>query len=213
VLVLEAEAVELERRPGVAFEFGNHRLAAARIAAHRVDADGIVGRHETRIDKRPEQRHRTGRIASGIGNFARSPDLAGLVGREFGKTVHPIGRDAMRRGSIEHLGRRCTHSVDECRRLLRGRIREAKNDEVHLLHQRALGGGILALLRRDAFHRNIALPIEALADAQPRRSGLAVNEDDGLAGEGLGGRLGFRLGVGESHGLFLGSMIVLFRGG
>ena len=50
-----------------------------------------------------------------------------------------------------------------------------------------LAAGILALFLRDALHRDVALPVEALADAEPGRAGLAVDEDGGLRGGALRG--------------------------
>ena len=182
MLVLEAEAVEFEGRRGAVFEARDHRLAAARIAAHRIDGDGIVRRHQTGIDQRPQQRDRAGRIAAGIRDFPRGPDLVGLVRREFRKAVGPVGRDAKRRRGVQHLGRRGAHAVDQRDGLLRGIIRQAEDDEVHFLHQRALGAGILALVLGDAFHRDVVLQAEALANAEARRSGRAVDEHGGLRG-------------------------------
>ena len=105
MLVLEAEAVELEGRRGAVFETRDHRLAAAGIAAHRVDGDGIVGRQQAGIDQRPQQRDRAGRIAAGIGDLLARSDLVGLVRRQFRKAIGPVGRDAKRGRGIQHLRR------------------------------------------------------------------------------------------------------------
>ena len=73
------------------------------------------------------------------------------------------------------------HAVDQRDGLLRRIIRQAEDDEVDLLHQRALGGRILALFLGDAFHRDVVLQAEALANAEAGRAGLAVDEDGRLA--------------------------------
>ena len=176
MLVLEAEAIQFEGRRAAILKTRDHRLAAARIAAHRVDGDGIVRRHEARIDQRPQQRNAAGRIAAGIGDLPRGPDLVGLVRREFGKAVSPVAGDPKRRRRVEHLGRRSAHAVDQGYGFLRGIVRQAEDDEIHLLHQRPLGARILALLLGDAFHDDVVLQPKALLNAEPRRSGSAVNE-------------------------------------
>ena len=180
MLVLEAEAIQFEGRRAAILETRDHRLAAARIAAHRVDGDGIVRRQQAGIDQRPQQRNAAGRIAAGIGDFSRGPDLVGLVRREFRKAVSPVGGDPKRRRRVEHLGSRSAHAVDQGNGFLRGIVRQAEDDEIHLLHQRPLGAGILALLLGDAFHHDVVLQPKALLNAEPRRSGSAVNEHGGL---------------------------------
>src|SRR3954447_22704666 len=97
MLVLETQAVKLEGWATVSFEFGDHRLAAARITAHRIDGDRIVGRHETGIDEGPDQRHRTRGVAARIRDFPRGSDLADLIRCKLGKAVSPIERDTVRR--------------------------------------------------------------------------------------------------------------------
>ena len=158
----------------------DHRLAAARIAADRVDGDGIVRRHEAGIDQRPQQRHRAGRIAAGIGDFSRRLDLVGLIGREFRKTIGPVGSDPKRRRGVEHLGRLGAHAVDQRDGLFRGIVRQAEDDEIHLLHQRLLGAGILALLLGDALDRDVVLQPQPLGDAEARGAGRAVDEHGGF---------------------------------
>jgi len=44
----------------------DHRFAAARIAAHRVDGYRVVHRHQSGIHERPQQRHRARRIAARV---------------------------------------------------------------------------------------------------------------------------------------------------
>ena len=54
-------------------------------------------------------------------------------------------------------------------------------DEIHLRHQRALGGRILALVLGDAFHRDVALPVETFGNAEARRPGRASTNIAGRA--------------------------------
>ena len=129
-----------------------------------------------------------------------------LVRREFREAVGPVAGDAKRRRGIQHLGSPCPHAVDQRDGFLGGIVGKAEDDEVHFLHQRALRAGILALFLGDAFHRDIVLQVEALANAEARRSRRAVNEYGRPCG-GAGGRgLAVRpLCVGEGHGTFLPS--------
>ena len=209
MLVLEAEAIQFEGRRAAILKTRDHRLAAARIAAHRVDGDGIVRRQQAGIDQRPQQRNAAGRIAAGIGDFSGGPDLVGLVRREFGKAVSPVGGDPKRRRRVEHLGSRSAHAVDQGNGFLRGIVRQAEDDEIDLLHQRPLGARILALLLGDVFHHDVVLQPKPLRNAEPRRSGAAVNEHGGLGrgADGLVDGLGL-MAVGEGHGTVLSSWFV-----
>ena len=148
MLVLEAKAIEFEGRRRAVFETLDHGLAAARITAHRIDGDGIVRRQQPGIHERPQQRHRAGRIAARVRDFPRRPYLVGLVRREFRKAIGPVGGDAKGGRCVQHLGGGRSHAVDQRNRLSRGLIGQAEDDEVHFLHQRALGPRILALCPR-----------------------------------------------------------------
>ena len=65
---------------------------------------------------------------------------------------------------------------------LRSIVRQAEDDEIHLLHQRAFGARVLALVLGDAFHHDVALLAKALLNAEARRSGCAIDKDGGLRG-------------------------------
>ncbi len=206
MLVLEAEAIEFEGRRGAVFETFDHRLAAAGIAAHRIDADGVVRGHHTGIHERPQQRHRAGRITAGVRDFSRRPDLVGLVGREFRKTIGPVAGDPKGRRRIQHLGAGSSHAVDQRDRLARGVIRQAEDDEVHLLHQRALRLRILALVLGNVPEHDVVLQAQPLANAKARGPGCAVDEHGGLRRGAGGQRLALRLhGLGKGHGVVLQS--------
>ena len=193
--MLEAEPVELERRRSAALKTRDHRLAAAGISAHRVDGDGIVRRQQPGIDQRSQQRHRAGRITAGIGNLPCGLDLVGLVRRELGKAIGPVGRDAERGGGVEHPRPPRPHAVDQRDRFLCRIVRQTEDDEIDLLHQRPLGGRILALLLRDALHCDVVLQPQPLGDAEASGAGAAIDEHGRLL-DRAGGLL---MGFGETH--------------
>ena len=203
VLVLEAEPIELEGRRSAAFEVGDHRLAAAGIAAHRVDGHRIVIRHQAGVDQRPQQRDRAGRVAAGVRYLPRRPDPLRLLRLELGEAVGPAGRDAMRGRSVQHLRRRIAHAVDHRDSFARRRVRQAEDHQIHLLHQRALGGDVLALVRRDAFHRDVAQPLEPGQDAEPGRARFTVDEHGGLRETCTRGLALRPLDIGKGHGVLL----------
>ena len=177
MLVLEPETIEFERRCRAAFEIGDHRLAATRIAADGVDADRVVRRYQTHLDQRPQQRDAAGRIAAGIGDARGVGDRYSLSRRHFRKPVDPAGRDPVRRGGIEYLGAIGAKPVDERHRLLGGGVGQAEDDEVDFPQQRLLGGRILAQFRRQTLEHDTVEARESLADTKTGRACLAVDED------------------------------------
>ena len=127
----------------------DHRLAAARIAAHRVDGDGIVRRHEAGIDQRPQQRHRRRSDSSrGWRPFAPSgscrPDRARAP--ESRRPSRGATRNAVEASST--LGAAAPMLSISATVSLRGLVRQAEDDEVDLLHQRALGAAHPCACRR-----------------------------------------------------------------
>ena len=87
----------------------------------------------------------------------------------------------MRRRGVENARSGLAHAVDERRRLARRGVRQAQDDEVDGGEEIALRRRVLAALGGDALHGDAVDGAEALADAEPGRAGLAVDED------GLGG--------------------------
>src|SRR5258707_8778549 len=85
-------------------------------------------------------------------------------------------------------------------------VRQAEDHEIHLLHQRPLGAGVLALVFGNAFQHDVALLAQPLLNAKARRSGCAIDKDGGLSG----GADRMRLGVGQGHGTFLSSVVAWF---
>src|SRR5271169_2295142 len=81
MLVFETERVKLEGWAAFTIMGLDHRSAAAGITADRAYRDRVVGRNEPRLDERPQQADGAGRVATGIGDFARQRDPARLIGR------------------------------------------------------------------------------------------------------------------------------------
>ena len=186
MLVLEAQTVKLEGRRAAVLETRDHGFAAAGIAAHRIDGDGIIRGHQAGIDQRPQQRDRAGRIAAGVRDLPRRLDFFGLIGRQFRKPVSPVRRDAKRGRGVQHLRRRGAHAVDQLDRLLGGVIRQAQDHEIDVRHQRLLRLRILALVVGNRCHRHVVLRAEPLGNAEAGGAGAAVDEYDGLL-RGSGG--------------------------
>ena len=188
-------------------KLGDHRLAAARIAAHRVDGDGIVRRHQARIDQRPQQRNAAGRIAAGIGDLPRGADLVGLVRRELRKAVGPVAarRETRSTRRAPWAPRLPMLSISATVSFAASSGRQRMTRSTSSISAR-LAAASLRFSCGDAFHRDVALQPRRSLNAEPRRSGLAVNEHGGLRrgdADGLG-----LLAVGEGHGTFLSSWFV-----
>ena len=177
VLVFEPEPVHLEHRGAPALELLDHFSAAAGITGDGVDRKPVVERDKPGIDQRPQQRDRTRGVTTGIGDAFCSSDRLRLLLRQFGKTVGPPRRDAMRGRSIEHFRSGPAQGIDDFHRFLRRVVRQAKNSRVDLRQQLALGIVILALLRRNADEFDVAPAGEFLADFESRRTRLAVDEN------------------------------------
>ena len=165
VLVFEAQRVKLEGRAVIVVMRRDHRLAAARIAAHRVDGDRVIGGDQPGVDQRPDEADRPGRIAAGVGDPAGVGDALALAGRHLGKAVFPVRVDPVRGAGVEELWRRGAETVGQRRRFLGGGIRQAQDDEVDLRHDVASRGGVLAVRLRQTPQRDRRQRLEACTDA------------------------------------------------
>ena len=106
VLVLQVQPVqEMRRGDGVlarwVFHLGDHLLAAARVAGHRIDRNGIVGRQKAGVPQRTQQRDRPCRVAARVGDEAGFPDAPGLFRLKFRKAVDPPFGGAKRGAGID----------------------------------------------------------------------------------------------------------------
>ena len=184
----------------------DHRLAAAGIAAHRIDGDGIIRRQQTGIDQRPQQRDRAGRIAAGIGDFSRRPDLVGLIRREFRKAVGPVA--ARRETPSKHPApwapqRPC------CRSARRSPSRPSSGRQRMTRSTSSISARLAAASLR--FSSAMLFTVTSLCRSSRSRMPSPVVPDapsTNTAGFGARRRSGPGLsaaGVGEGHGAFLPS--------
>ncbi len=90
----------------------------------------------------------------------------------------------MRRRSIENARRVGAEGIGHGDRFLGGIVGQAEHDEVDVGHHRFARGLILAQRRVDALHLDAGNARQPLADLEPGRSGLAVDEDLRLLAHG-----------------------------
>jgi hypothetical protein len=186
VLVLEAEAVELEIRRGARLVGRDHRIPAAGIAGDGVDRDREVGRHDPGLHQRPQQQDGTGRVAAGVGDARGGRDPRRLLRRELRQAIGPVRVHPVRGAGIQQLGRICAQRGGQRRALLGGVVGQAEHHQVHLGHQRLPRLRILAASRVDGADGDMWQQIQPLADLQAGGAGLAVDEHRGDAALGHG---------------------------
>ena len=87
-----------------------------------------------------------------------------------------LASSSFRRGVAEAVGQRGG--------LARRVVRQAQHDEVHLRHHVAPRGGIAAALGGQALQFDIGQRAQAVADAEARGAGFAVDEHAWLGGHG-----------------------------
>ena len=181
MLVREAERIGAECfervvRRRLVLELGDHLLAAARIARHRVHGEWPVLRHDARRDERPRQRDRARRIAARIGDARGARDRLPLPRRHFRKTVDPAIRHPVRRRGINDARRRI---ADQRLALLRRLVRQAQDHDVGLVQRFFPRARILALLLAQRNEVEIVAALQPRPDLQPRRPRFAVDENLG----------------------------------
>ncbi|MNV68135.1 hypothetical protein D3C71_1609660 [compost metagenome] len=99
VFVLQLQPVDLEGwRIQSAWPFVrvHTRSAAAGIARHRVDCNGIVGGHQCRQHQGAQQRDGAGGVAAGVADTLRVGNAGGLRCAHFGQAIHPLRIGAVR---------------------------------------------------------------------------------------------------------------------
>ena len=185
-------------------KLGDHRLAAAGVAAHRVDRDRIVGRHQARVDQRPEQRDRAGRIAAGVRDLPRRPDLVGLIrrrapgnrrssrARRDAPSTHPApSAPALPMPSISATVSRAAASG-------RQRMTRSTSSISARLAAASLrfSGAMLFTATSPCWSRRVRMPSPVVPDSPSTKTAGFVTA--------VGGRLALRpLGVDEGHGVLL----------
>ena len=158
------------------FHLRNHRLASAGVAGDAVDRDRVIGRQKVRHDQRPQQRNGAGRPAAGIGNETCGSDLLALARLEFGKAISPIGCRPVRRGSVDHPCRFVALFGQQCHCLPARIVGQAQESDVCSVQQFGAQLRIAPLLLGNGEHLDIIACGKALAQLQPRRPVLAINE-------------------------------------
>ncbi len=164
----------------------DQRLAAAGVARDGVDRHRVVGRHQPGVDQRPQQRDGAGRIAAGVRHSPRLGDERALLRRQFRKAVDPARRDPVRGRGVDDPRSAGRQSVGDRDRLPGGIVGQAQHDEIHFLHQRALGRRVLALVGRDRADGQAGHAGEPLGNSETGGTGLAIDEHGWLVGLGGG---------------------------
>ena len=177
VLVLEAEAIKLEGRRSFALMGRDHRLAASRVTADRVDGDSMVGRDEARIDERSDQRYGAGRVATGICDLAGLFDGLVLTLDHFRKAKDPSGRRAMGGRCVDDARCILSQGPDQGDAFPRGIIGHAKDGKIGLAQDFALRACVLAAFRVDREELDIAALRKPLANLQAGRPRFSIDED------------------------------------
>ena len=180
VLVGQRQAVEEMRRGDRirmirVFHLGNHLLAAAGIAGHGIDGDGIADREDAGGAQRPDEADRTRRIAAGIGNEACRLDLVALVAIHLRKTIGPVRMDAEGGGGVDDAD--IVVARHHLHRFLRRVVGQAENGDIGAVQHVLAHGGIAPLGFRNGQQLDIAAVGHARADLQARGSVFAIDED------------------------------------
>ena len=110
-----------------------------------------------------------------------------LAGGKFGETVYPARGRPVRRAGVKDLRCVAAEAGGQRGRLAGGVVGQAEDDQVHLGHDVAPGGGVAAVFEGQAFQGDVRQSGQTLADAQAGGAGLAVDEHCGHAISFLGG--------------------------
>ncbi len=176
VLVLEAEAIELE---GVGRIAGSlivldHRAATARIARDAINGQRDVGRQQAGFDGGAKRRDGALRPAAGVGDAHGRGDGGGLIFVHLGKAIGPAVSGAEGGRGVDDPGRII---VDQRHAFARRIVRQAEDGDVGGVEQPLAFGHILALVRIDRDQFEIAPVGQPLADLQSCGAGFAIDED------------------------------------
>ncbi len=177
MLVLLAEAVDAEVILRLAlFKFGDHRLAAARIARHGVHAHRPAGRKDPGCHKRAHKRNEAGGIASGIGDPLGRSNRRALAPVHLGKAIHPARRNPVSGGGVDDDG---VGIGNQAGGQPRGIVGQAEDHHIGLVDQARPLFDILALVGMDRDQLQILAALQPLGNLKPGRPGLAINENLG----------------------------------
>ncbi|MNL27759.1 hypothetical protein D3C87_1493680 [compost metagenome] len=177
VLVRQAQAVQLERRPLHAARpfIGIHAgAAAARIARHRMHNHRIVGGHQPRLDQGAQQGDGARGVAAGVADPLGLRDHVGLPRAHLRKPVHPTRRGAMRRTGVDDAHRRVHHRR---RRLARRLVRQAQDGHVTGVDGVGTALRILAFGLGQRQQAQVGTAVQTFMNLQAGGALVAVNKD------------------------------------
>ena len=175
VLVRQRQAIDAIAGVGAAaLELGDHRLAAARIARRRVEAERPVDGNQPGAYQRRDQRQESGGVAARVRHPPRLGDPPRLVGRQFGEAIGPAVGDAVSGGGVDDPG---PVVVDQRHRLAGGVVGQAQDDDVGVVERLSPRRRLLALRLVQHHQRDLGPVRQAVADLQPGGAGGAVDED------------------------------------
>ena len=174
MLVREGQAIGTEGAVGGGFIFGDHRLAAARIAGRGIHRHREVGGDDPGAHQRADQRQKAGRVATGIGHEPCRSDPVLLLGFQLGETIDPARRGAMRGRGVDYprpvVG-------DQRDGFARGIVWQAEDDEIGIVDRLPACLGILATIIGQGQDRQVGTPRQPVGDLQPGRARAAIDEN------------------------------------
>jgi len=179
VLVLQTERIELVGRCFTLLVGLDHGAATTGKAADGGQADRVIGGQHASIDQGAQHGDGAAGVTTRVGHALGIHHGLALIGCELGETEHPARCDAVRCGRIDDLGLVAHHRVDHGHRLARGVVVQAQNDQIHLGHEIAFGGRVLAAFGRDAHHLDGGHALQPLANLKSSGTGFAVDENLG----------------------------------
>ena len=132
-----------------------------------------VAGHDSRVDEGAGEENESGGIAARIADPRHLADFPALMPVELGQSVDPAVRDPVRGARVEHPHVVARH---ETHRLARRVVGKAEDHDVGLVEIPAAHLRVLARRLRNLDERHIPARRKPLADLQPGRAGLPVDE-------------------------------------
>ena len=115
----------------------------------------------------PQQGYRAGRVAAGIRDAAGAAHGVGLAGAQLGKAKHPARRGAVGGAGVNHFDGAASgllYVADHGHGVARGVVVQTQHHHIDLGYQGALGGGVFALLGRNADQLHLRHALQAFAN-------------------------------------------------